>query len=156
MISTEIERDWRDVTSRSTEASNFMYSNLYIQRHVSYRNKHIYWAKSMKTSQLMEPSILRKEFIWKEKELLVLSFKRVCLPSLWILWNTAYKILAHGNDGIYWCSVLTGTCSVNIWTIRQETWLKSYVRFDGQTTVAMNYLTKYLWNVLRWYSMEQN
>jgi hypothetical protein len=64
----------------------------------------------MKTSQLTELSFLRQEFMWKEKEQRVLFFKRVSLPSLWILSNTTHKILALGNHCIYWRRVLMGTC----------------------------------------------
>lgn len=96
--------------------------NLYIQRHHAYRNKHISWEKSMKTSKPTKVSFLLKEFVWKQKELIRFAFKRVGLPSLWILLTItySYKMLPHGYACICWLSVLIGTCSVNLWTIIQK------------------------------------
>lgn len=116
VLSTETERDWSFVTSRSTEALNFVYSNLYIHRHIAYGNKH-FLSRNVNESL----RFCRKKFVCKEKELFVLSFKMVTLHSVLILSHTTHKTLTHGNDWIYWRSVLVFTSSVNLWNIRQRT-----------------------------------
>jgi len=85
VLSTKIERDWRVVTSRSTAALNFLYSNLYVHRHVAYRNKHVYREKSMKA--FVSAVRIRLQ---RKKNKLFLSFKTVTLPFClgFITYNT--------------------------------------------------------------------